>query len=576
MNSEIWQVLGLEPVRDRDAIRRAYARRLKVTSPEDDAEGFRILREAYEQALSALDWDWAWEDDDGQQNLEQQEGEPPPVAGVFADAADVLTLLRGGVPAFEAARRPDPSALHGHDAHERLLAELEGLVADPTDDAPARLEASLAAIVASPAMEVLAVAVHTEQHIAHLIADNAPRSDPLVRPAINAFRWSRDRTGLHGGGVIEAVLDRDADIIFRSGLLRDQGPRRPAFLALTRPLNRGPSWRDRCWPGFEPAMRAVLAEIGRRPSLRADVDPETLTAWEERLTRPHLSPLVLWIAALIPLIPAPLGLMTSPLTALGLYMMGAAACLAVSSLWIFGVLPLRRAWGETWAWRAPIWARAGWAPLSLALLLLASLAPANAWATAGIGLCAAALALWAVVTSEVDADPSPKAWPLPLKLLVGQSVLVVWWGFLMTVAPEATPPAATVAFAGAMIASAAGASSLPILWYRWTIRPLRFALILALAGAAIWTALQLLDPREATGGAAMAAAATAAVILAHRPAAGGLGPTALQWRYRVQAFSFIPVIGAGTELGWLKVSGLWLLAGVATALIGAIVLEKDL
>jgi len=575
VNPEIWRVLDLEPVRDRDAIRRAYARRLKVTNPEDDAEGFRTLREAYEQALAALDWDWAWEDDDGQEDQQDRE-QPLPVAGVFADAADVLTLLNGGARAFDAARRPAPSTLHGHDAHERLLAELERLVADPGDDAPTRLEAALAAIVASPAMEVLAVAVHTEQQIAHLIVDNAPRSDALVRPAINAFRWSRDRTGLHGGGVIEAVLDRDADIIFRTGLLRDEGPRRPAFLTLTRPPHQRPSWRDRCWPGFEPAMRAVLAEINRRPSLRADVDPKTLAAWGARLDRPHLSPLVLWIAALAPLVPAPLGLMTGPLMALGIYMMGVAACLAVSSLWIFGVLPLRRTWRETWEWRAPIWARAGWAPLGLALLLLASFAPANAWATAGVGLCAVALALWAVVTSEVEPDPSPKAWPLPLKLLVGQSVLVVWWGFLMTVAPDATPPAATAAFAGAVVASAAGASSLPILWYRWTVRPLRLALILALAGAAVWTVLQLLDPRAATGGAAMAAAATGAVILAHRPAAGGLGSTALQWRYRIQAFSLFPVIGAGTELGWLKVSGLWLLAGVAVALIGAIAVEKDL
>jgi hypothetical protein len=576
VNPDIWKVLDLAPVRDRDAIRRAYARRLKVTSPEDDAEGFRALREAYEHALAALDWDWAWEDEADEDG--GADDRVVPVAGIFADAADVLTLLHGGVRTFEAGRSPEPpSALHGDDAHERLLADLENLVAGPDDDASARLETALAAVIASPTMEVLAVAVHTEQRIAHLIAGNAPRSDALVRPAINAFRWSRDRTGLHGGGAIEAVLDRDADIVFRTGVLRGEGPRRPAFLALTRPLSQGPRWRDRCWPGFEPAMRALLAEINeRRPSLRADVDPETLSAWEERLGRPHLSPMVLWIAALAPLVPAPLGLMTGPLMALGIYMMGAATCLAVCSLWIFGVAPLRRTWRETWEWRAPIWARAGWAPASLALLLLAGLAPANAWVTAGVGLLAAALALWAVVTSEIDADPAPGAWPLPLKLLFGQSVLVVWWGFLMMVAPEATPTAVTVALAGAVIASAAGASSLPILWYRWTVRPLRFALILALVGAAVWTALQLLDSREATGGAVLAAAATAAVVLAHRPAAGGLGSTALQWRYRVQAFSLLPMVGAGTELGWLKVSGLWLLAGVAVTLIGAIAVEKDL
>lgn len=569
MNPEIWKVLDLEPVRDRDAIRRAYARRLKVTSPEDDADGFRALREAYDEALASLNWDWAWNDDDLAGDPEAE------ITGVRATISlDQLHAMLGGR-AAPIAFSPPP-AFESDSEHARAVEALEALVLAEPGAEPAAIEAALAAVLASPAMETVAIAAQTEQRIAHLIAQNAPRADAVVRPAINAFRWSRERVRIRHDGLEDAVLDRDADIIFRNGLMRDQGPRRPAFLALTRPLNRGPSWRDRCWPGFEPAMRAVLAEINRRPSLRADVDPETLAAWEERLGRPHLSPLVLWIAVLAPLVPAPLGLMTSPLMALGIYMMGAATYLAVSSLWIFGVLPLRRSWRETWEWRAPIWARAGWAPLSLALLLLASLAPVNAWATAGVGLCAAALALWAVVTSEVEVDPSPKAWPLPLRLVVGQSVLVVWWGFLMVVAPEATPPAATAAFIGAVVASAAGASSLPILWYRWTVRPLRFALILALSGAAVWTALQLLDPREATGGAALAAAATAAVIFAHRPAAGGLGPTALQWRYRIQAFSLFPMVGAGTELGWLKISGLWLLAGVVVALIGAVVVEKDL
>ena len=52
MTDSAWRLLGLEPTRDASAIRRAYARRLKLTRPDEDAEGFQALLAARERALA--------------------------------------------------------------------------------------------------------------------------------------------------------------------------------------------------------------------------------------------------------------------------------------------------------------------------------------------------------------------------------------------------------------------------------------------------------------------------------------------------------------------------------------------
>ena len=49
--TEIFSVLEIQETKDKDAIRSAYMTKLSVTNPEDDPEGFKRLREAYDQAI---------------------------------------------------------------------------------------------------------------------------------------------------------------------------------------------------------------------------------------------------------------------------------------------------------------------------------------------------------------------------------------------------------------------------------------------------------------------------------------------------------------------------------------------
>ena len=72
MNS--WQILGIEATSDDKVIKRAYAKLLKQTRPEQDKEGFIILRQAYEDALERSQWlqeeDNDWDDEDDNRDFE--------------------------------------------------------------------------------------------------------------------------------------------------------------------------------------------------------------------------------------------------------------------------------------------------------------------------------------------------------------------------------------------------------------------------------------------------------------------------------------------------------------------------
>ncbi len=77
--ARIFAVLGIERTQDEDAIKNAYRRKLHTVNPEDDPEGFKQLRAAYESALAL-----------GAQNgTEDEEADDTP-SGLFVRKASAL------------------------------------------------------------------------------------------------------------------------------------------------------------------------------------------------------------------------------------------------------------------------------------------------------------------------------------------------------------------------------------------------------------------------------------------------------------------------------------------------------
>ncbi|MEO9130713.1 MAG: hypothetical protein ABI240_05845 [Sphingomonas sp.] len=419
----IWNILGIPHGSDRDAIRRAYATKLRVTNPEDDPEGFKRLRAAYEGALRHLEYQsWDDIDEDGDENedlIATTEplawGEPQP--GMRPEAGDPAPE-----PELDAMRAERETEL---DALRTAMGDLENGLRGPWRPDDATLGEQLDAVLRSPALAEIRIRTEVEPWLADLLAATIPHSDAVLLQSIQAFNWlDGDRKRVFNPA-IAVVLDRLEEWRLIESLNRPSHVHHAAWRSLTRPPGAWWPWRI---AAFKPGMIAgieiflgIRGQVAR--GLHYSYRKESVERWQRFLAKPRLT---LGILALMPL--AFMGLLGFGTVVAGSGMASSAVVIggmsAIAFATPFAALFLLARWQQRWRERPhhPGWVSDGWLAGYVAFPFVAMALPPPWW-PALIALPAIGIAIWAYIVAP-PVEPGSLRPGRGVALCVGAACLI--------------------------------------------------------------------------------------------------------------------------------------------------------
>lgn len=300
--SSIWKTLGVPHTADRDEIRRAYAKRLKLTNPEDDPEGFQRLRQAYEAALDHVQYaNWNDLDVDEYDNEEEEEPELQTVG--YEDAP--LPPPQRPEPELEPGAWGGDVHVDPHVNHQMVCNRFAVLLADAAETG--RLRAALEDVLRSRALSDISTYHSTELWLADNLAAAGAAADPLLDRAIDFFDWidagRRFDTPLEIIQVLERSDTRDA----LSEFDRPTHPRRKAYQLLKQRPASFSRWQRATLGLQAKKIQSFIAWLeAERPGLLQTFDPETIDWWRDYFAR-RRRPVLTWIITVFVIIALNIG-----------------------------------------------------------------------------------------------------------------------------------------------------------------------------------------------------------------------------------------------------------------------------
>lgn len=528
LDGSIWSILGLEPTNDEREVRRAYARRLKEVHPEDDAEGFQALREAYERALDMTRRGWAvppartprkkkveavvdapasddgWADGDADRwpEPEGDSGEgwndsgtdrwnaaPPPSTPEPQLSPEVAAELEA-----EKVRQA---------THAALCDQLEGLLRQTTVPSGDALGIMLR-IFRSPAMDSLRVHANTEYWLAHAIARGGPAADSLIEPAVKFFGWDSGRIGVDMSHA-QPVLQRRETARIIQQLARPMTVGHDAWKALRTKQTLFRRIADRLDPFLSRQVTDLLARAAHDlPDLYSHLDPDAVATWRARLAHPRFSALFLLSLLIVPPILALIAVSTGAfgpttlLNILAVWVVSLAALTGIGAAWVNGVLKPAHEWADRYPWDAPLWKRLGWAPAAAALLTVAPLFTNMDWLWPGILLAGLGIVAWArIVTAHI---PPPPVSRYRISEFIGIVPIIL---YVLSLPASASQPTLIAAMVSATLVFRFGGHAIVQEWLYQSPDRQRLVSLVLIGGAVVVGGLAVLTARTGAPGLAI-------------------------------------------------------------------------